>query len=52
MPWKENEMALLDAATVSRLESIEARLNEIERILEILLEWQEEAEDAIHDETA
>jgi len=48
--WKENKM--LDRATAERLDRIEERLDEIERILEILLEWQEEWEDAIHDETA
>jgi len=50
--WKENTMALLDRATAERLDRIEERLDEIERILEILLEQQEEWEDAIHDETA
>lgn len=48
--WKENKM--LDAATENRLKSIEDRLDEIERILAILLEEQEEIDDAIHDETA
>lgn len=52
MPWKENMMALLDRATVERFEKTEARLDEIERILTILLEEQEDAEDAVHDETA
>jgi len=50
--WKENKMALLDRATAERLDRIEERLDEIERILEILLEQQEEWEDAVHDETA
>ena len=50
--WRENAMALLDAQTEERLKSIENRLDEIERILEILLEEQEDAEDAIHDEAA
>ena len=50
--WKENKMALLDAKTEERLKSIENRLDEIERILEILLEEQEDAEDAVHDEAA
>lgn len=52
MPWKENAMALIDAQTEKRIQSIEERLDEIERILEILLEEQEDADDAIHDETA
>ena len=52
MPWKENKMALLDAQTEARLKSMEDRLDEIERILAILLEEQEDAEDAVHDETA
>ena len=43
---------MLDAATEKRIEVIEERLDEIERILEILLEEQEEAEDAIHGEAA
>ena len=50
--WKENKMALLDAQTEKRIQSIEDRLDEIERILEILLEEQEEEADAIHDEAA
>ena len=50
--WKENKMALLDAATEKRIKAIEERLDEIERILGILLEEQEDAEDAIHDKTA
>jgi len=52
IPWKESKMALLDRETANRLNEIEDRLDEIERILAILLEEQEEAEDAIHDETA
>lgn len=50
--WKENAMALLDAQTEKRIQSIEDRLDEIERILGILLEEQEEEADAIHDEAA
>ena len=45
-------MALLDAATEERIKAIEDRLDETERILAILLEEQEDAEDAIHNETA
>ena len=45
-------MALLDRETANRLNEIEDRLDEIERILAILLEEQEDVEDAIHDETA
>lgn len=43
MPWKEHEM--IDGDTAERLEVIEGRLDELERIMMILLEWQEEKED-------
>lgn len=43
--WKENTMSPLDGATAERLDGIEERLDEIERILEILLDWQECAEE-------
>ena len=37
---------------LDRLEAIEERLNDIESTLRVLLEQQEEEENAIHDETA
>ena len=48
MPWKEESMP---QSILDRLDAIEERLNEIESAI-ALLEQQEDAEDAIHDETA
>ena len=50
--WKENAMALLDAQTQALLDSIIERLDSLESAVSALLEEQEDAEDAIHDEAA
>ena len=51
IPWKEESM-LPPPSILDRLDAIEERLSHIERAIEALLEWQEEVDDAIHDETA
>jgi len=49
IPWKGKNMA---PSILDRLDDVEDRISRIERALEALLEWQEEVEDAVHDETA